>query len=139
MPSPTHRRTALLISFTGLFSLQIAMAPPARAAGARPSGASPLAAEIDRRASALEPQMLEWRRHFHQHPELSGREVETAKFVSERLRAMGLEPRAIAGTGVTAVIAGKLPGATIALRADMDALPVAEQVDLPWKSTATGT
>lgn len=86
--------------------------------------------------------MIEWRRHFHEYPELSGREVETAKFVSERLREMGLEPRAIAGTGVTAVIegtAGKLPGATIALRADMDALPVAEQVDLPFKSVATGT
>jgi amidohydrolase len=139
MPNATRGRTALLLSFTGLFALQLAMAPTARAAGSRASSGSPLATEIDRRAAALEPKLIEWRRHFHQHPELSGREVETAKFVTERLRAMGLEPRSIAGTGVIAVISGKLPGATIALRADMDALPVGEQVDLPFKSTATGT
>lgn len=101
--------------------------------------ANPFAAEIDRRAAALEGQLIEWRRHFHEHPELSGREFETAKFVAERLREFGLEPRTIAGTGVLAVLSGKLPGATIALRADMDALPVAEAVDLPFKSTATGT
>ncbi len=134
MPIPTGRRSALLFSLTGLFAFQLASALPARAAGA-----NPLAAEIDRRAAAVEAKMIEWRRHFHQNPELSGREVETAKFVAARLREFGLEPRTIAGTGVTAVIAGKLPGATIALRADMDALPVAEQVDLPFKSVATGT
>ncbi|MEO7795676.1 MAG: amidohydrolase [Thermoanaerobaculia bacterium] len=134
MLRPASLRLARLFSLTALFAFQIAAPIPARAAAA-----NPLAAEIDRRAAAIESRMIEWRRHFHQHPELSGREVETAKFVSERLREMGLEPRAIAGTGVTAVIAGKLPGATIALRADMDALPVAEEVDLPWKSTATGT
>lgn len=139
MSIPTRRRSALLLSFTGLFALQLASALPARAGGARAKGANPVAAEIDRRAAAGDTKMIEWRRHFHQHPELSGREVETAKFVAARLREMGLEPRTIAGTGVTAVIAGKLPGATIALRADMDALPVAEQVDLPFKSTATGT
>ena len=145
MPNSTLHRAALLLSFTGPFALQVATPPPARAAGsagsgtARPAVANPLAAEIDRRAAAVDARMIEWRRHFHQHPELSGREVETAKFVSERLREMGLEPRPIAGTGVRAVIAGKLPGATIALRADMDALPVAEAVDLPWKSVATGT
>jgi amidohydrolase len=142
MPNSTLQRAALLLSFTGLFALQVATAPPARAAGAdspRPAGAHPLAAEIDRRAAAIDARMIEWRRHLHQNPELSGREIETAKFVRERLREMGLEPRSIAGTGVLAVIAGSLPGATIALRADMDALPVAEQVDVPFKSTATGT
>ncbi len=134
MPSPDRHRPALLFSLTGLFVLHLASAPPARAAAA-----NPLAAEIDRRAAAAEGRLLEDRRHFHQNPELSGREVETAKFVTARLRELGLEPRSIAGTGVTAVIEGKLSGPTIALRADMDALPVAEQVDLPWKSTATGT
>lgn len=133
MPIPTRPRFAFFFALTGLFAFQLASALPAHAGG------NPLAAEIDRRAAAGEAKMIEWRRHFHQHPELSGREVETAKFVAARLREMGLEPRAIAGTGVTAVIAGKLPGATIALRADMDALPVAEQVDLPFKSVATGT
>ncbi len=133
MPIPTRPRFAFLFSLTGLFAFQLASALPAHAGG------NPLAAEIDRRAAAGETKMIEWRRHFHQHPELSGREVETAKFVAARLREMGLEPRTIAGTGVTAVIEGKLPGATIGLRADMDALPVAEQVDLPFKSVATGT
>lgn len=139
MANRTLRHSACLLSLSGLFALQIATTPPACASGARPAIANPLASEIDRRAAAVEAKMIEWRRHFHQHPELSGREVETAKFVRERLREMGLEPRTIAGTGVTAVISGKLPGATIGLRADMDALPVAEQVELPFKSTATGT
>ena len=142
MPNRTLRRAACLLTSTGLFALQLATTPPACASGsdtARPSGANPLAEEIDRRAAAVETKLIEWRRHFHQHPELSGREVETATVVTARLREMGLAPRAIAGTGVIAVIAGKLPGATIALRADMDALPVAEAVDLPFKSTATGT
>ena len=139
MPNRTSHRTALLLSSTGLFALQFATTLPAGAAGARPSGPNPLATEIDHRAAAAEATMIDWRRHLHQNPELSGREVETAKFVSERLRAFGLEPRLIAGTGVIAVIAGKLPGPTIALRADMDALPVAEAVDLPFASRATGT
>jgi len=134
MPNPTRHRPALLFSLAGLFALQLASAPAAHA-----GAANPLAAEIDRRAAAAEGRLIEWRRHFHQHPELSGREVETAKFVAARLREFGLEPRTIAGTGVTAVIEGRLPGATIGLRADTDALPVAEQVDLPFKSTATGT
>ena len=138
MPNRTLRRAVCLFSFTGLFALQLATTPVG-ASGARPLAANPLAAEIDRRAAAVEMKMIEWRRHFHQHPELSGREVETAKFVTAHLREMGLEPRGIAGTGVTAVIEGKLPGATMALRADMDALPVAEQVDVPFKSVATGT
>ncbi len=139
MPTRNHRSALPLLSLTALFALQLNLAPAARAAGTRPAAANPLAAEIDRRAAALDSDMISWRRQIHEHPELSGREVETAKFVSERLRAIGLEPRAIAGTGVTAVIAGKLPGATIALRADMDALPVAEPVGLPFASSATGT
>ncbi len=142
MPNSNLHRAAFLLSFTGLFALQLATTPPACAAGsdtARPAVANPLAAEIDRRAAAVDAKMIEWRRHLHQNPELSGREVETAKFVTERLRAIGLEPRAIAGTGVIAVIAGERPGATIALRADTDALPVREEVDLPFASRATGT
>ncbi len=145
MPSPTRHRNGLLLSLTGLFALQLATPPPALGAGAagsgtaRPAVANPLAAEIDRRAAAVEGKLIEWRRHLHQNPELSGREVETAKFVTARLAAMGLEPRPIAGTGVVAVVSGKLPGATIALRADMDALPVREEVDLPFASRATGT
>src|SRR5512147_1484691 len=94
------------------------------AAAATPS----LDAKIAARAAALEPQMLEWRRWLHQHPELGNREVETAKFVAEHLKAMGLEPRTgVAKTGVVAVITGGRPGPVVALRSDMDALPVKEE------------
>ncbi len=86
------------------------------------------------------PRLLEWRRHLHQHPELGNREVETSKFVAEKLRAMGLAPRTgVAKTGVVCVIEGGKPGRVVALRADMDALPVKEEVDLPFASKATGT
>ncbi|MDZ4773349.1 MAG: amidohydrolase [Planctomycetota bacterium] len=95
---------------------------------------------IDARIAANAAKLVEWRRHLHQHPELSNREVETARFVAERLREMGLTPTTgIAKHGVKAVIVGGKPGPVVALRADMDALPVKEEVDLPFKSTATGT
>ena len=101
--------------------------------------ASPIAAEIDRLAAAVEPELLEWRRHLHAHPELSNREVETAKYVAERLRSFGLEPRTgIAKTGVVALIRGAKPGPVVALRADMDGLPVREETDLPFASKASG-
>jgi amidohydrolase len=101
--------------------------------------ASPLAAEIDRRAAAIEQDLLAWRRHLHQHPELSNREVETSKFVVEKLRSFGLEPKAgIAKTGVVALVKGAHPGPVVALRADMDGLPVTEEVDLPFASRAKG-
>lgn len=102
-------------------------------------GASPLAAEIDRRAAAVEADLLAWRRHLHAHPELSNREVETAKFIADKLRAFGLEPTTgVARTGVVALIKGGRPGPVVALRADMDGLPVKEEVDLPFASKATG-
>jgi len=117
-----------------------ALAPLASPPAVRALDASPLAAELDAHAAAAEGHLIAWRRHLHEHPELSNREVETAKFVAERLAAMGLAPRTgVAGHGVVAVIEGGRPGPTIALRADMDALPVAEQVDLPFASHATGS
>ncbi len=94
---------------------------------------------IDARAEQIAADVISWRRHLHQYPELSNREVETARFVAERLREFGLSPRTgIAGHGVVALIEGQLPGPAIALRADMDALPVREEVDLPFASRATG-
>jgi amidohydrolase len=103
------------------------------------SQASPLSAEIDKRAAAIEKDLLAWRRHLHQHPELSNREVETAKFVAEKLRSFGLQPQAgVAKTGVVAVVQGARPGPVVALRADMDALPVTEDVELPFASKAKG-
>lgn len=115
--------------------------PFASAPAAPPAAvtASPLGAALDERLRKTEAKLVEWRRHFHQHPELSNREVETARYVAARLREMGLEPRTgVAKHGVVAVIRGGKPGAVVALRADMDALPVKEEVDLPFKSTAVG-
>jgi amidohydrolase len=76
-----------------------------------------------------------WRRDLHEHPELSNRETRTAKLVAEHLRSLGLEVKTgVAKTGVVALLRGGKPGPVVALRADMDALPVAEEVDLPFKS-----
>jgi amidohydrolase len=94
--------------------------------------------KLDAAAKAVEPRVIEWRRHLHANPELSNREVKTADFVAKRLRAMGLEVKTGIGlTGVAALIKGGKPGRTIALRADMDALPVTEQTDVPFKSKVT--
>jgi amidohydrolase len=92
--------------------------------------------ELDSAAEKIAPRVIEWRRDFHQHPELSNREVRTADVVAKRLRALRMEVKTgVAVTGVAGLLRGALPGPTIALRADMDALPVTEQVDLPFKST----
>jgi amidohydrolase len=98
---------------------------------------SSMASEIDRRAKQIEPQVLAWRRDFHQHPELSNREQRTGKIVADYLKSLGLDVRyPVANTGVVAVLKGGKPGPVVALRADMDALPVTEEVDLPFRSTA---
>lgn len=88
----------------------------------------------------IEAQVLTWRRDIHQHPELSNREFRTAKLVAEHLKKLGLEVQTgIAHTGVAALLKGGHPGPTIALRADMDALPVTEKTDVPFKSRETAT
>ena len=80
--------------------------------------------------------VVAWRRDFHQHPELGNREFRTAKIVADHLRALGLEVREkVAYTGVVGLLKGGRPGPVVALRADMDALPVTEEVDVPFKST----
>ncbi|HET8819823.1 MAG TPA: amidohydrolase [Xanthomonadaceae bacterium] len=97
-------------------------------------------AEVAAAAAELTDEMVAWRRDIHAHPELSNREERTAELVADHLRALGLEPRTgIAHHGVTAVIEGGLPGPRIALRADMDALPVTEQTGLPFASKVTTT
>jgi amidohydrolase len=101
---------------------------------------SNLVAEAERRAEQVMPKVVTWRRDIHQHPELSNQEVRTAKLVADHLRKLGMEVRTnIAVTGVVGVLKGGLPGPVIALRADMDALPVTEQVDLPFASKVRGT
>ncbi len=96
--------------------------------------------EVTAAAAALQERVVTWRRDIHQHPELSNREERTAAKVAEHLRSLGLEPRTgIAHHGVTAVLRGGRPGPRLALRADMDALPVTEETGLPFASTVTDT
>jgi amidohydrolase len=106
--------------------------------GAATAGAQISGAQIDAAAGKVEAKVIAWRRDIHQHPELSNRETRTSKLVADHLKKLGLPVRTgIARTGVTAVLKGGKPGPVIALRADMDALPVSEQVDVPFKSTVT--
>ncbi len=99
---------------------------------------SPIPAPVDASIRQVEEKLISWRRDIHQHPELGNREFRTAKLVAEHLTALGLEVRTgVAHTGVVAVLKGGRPGPSIALRADMDALPVTEMNDLPFRSIAT--
>ena len=95
--------------------------------------------EVASAAQQLEQKVVAWRRDFHQHPELSLHEERTAAKVSEHLRALGLKPVSMGGHGVVAIIEGGKPGPKIALRADMDALPVTEKTGLPYASKVTTT
>lgn len=103
-----------------------------------PVSANDPAADIDAATMRLMPKIIEWRRHVHQYPELGNREFKTAKFVEEHLRRLGIEVRTgIAKTGVVGILKGSQPGPVIGLRADMDALPVTERNDLPFRSRET--
>lgn len=90
---------------------------------------------IQSRVDTVMPQVVDWRRDFHQHPELGNREFRTAGIIAEHLEALGMEvTTGVAHTGVVGILRGDRPGPVVALRADMDALPVEEQVDLPFAS-----
>lgn len=105
-----------------------------------PAPNAALSEQIDQRAKAIEDKLIAWRRDIHQHPELGNQETRTAKLVADHLRALGMDVKTgVAGTGVVAVLKGGKPGPVVALRADMDALPVKEQVDVPFASKAKGT
>src|SRR5512141_2911969 len=98
-----------------------------------------LLATIGSRVSAVETKMIGWRRDIHQHPELSNQEQRTAALVAAHLRSLGLDVKTgVGGTGVVGLLKGNQPGRVIALRADMDALPVKELADLPFASKAKG-
>src|SRR6267378_3346939 len=97
--------------------------------------ANRLDADVDRRVPQVVEKVVAWRRDIHAHPELSNRETRTADIVAQQLRALGLEVRTgVAHTGVVGVLRGGKPGPVVALRADMDALPVTEEVDVPFAS-----
>lgn len=94
---------------------------------------------IDDLAAQIEPQVIRWRRDIHQHPELSNREFRTSALVAAEMKRLGFEVREkVAHTGVLAVLKGTKPGPVIALRADMDALPVLERTGLPFASQVKG-
>jgi len=96
-------------------------------------------AEIRAAADALVPALVETRRDIHRHPELGNREFRTGKLVAERLRALGLDVRyPVAKTGVVGILKGGRPGAVVAVRADLDALPIQERNDVPYKSENAG-
>ncbi|TKS55146.1 amidohydrolase [Luteimonas yindakuii] len=123
-----RRAVTLLLACCAVFPAAIASAADAQRA------------EVTRAAATLQEKVVDWRRDIHQHPELSNRETRTAAKVADHLRSLGLEPRTgIAHHGVTAVVKGGRPGPRLALRADMDALPVTEATGLPFASTATDT
>jgi len=98
------------------------------------------AARVAREAEALRAQLVERRRDFHMHPELSNREERTSRVVAERLKALGLTEikTGVARHGVTALLVGGKPGPVVAVRADMDALPIEETIDVPYKSRNPG-
>ncbi|MDT5156004.1 MAG: hypothetical protein QOH51_361 [Acidobacteriota bacterium] len=108
-------------------------------AGPRPD-AGPREQRIAREAEALRGQLIAQRRDFHMHPELSNREERTSRVVAERLRALGLTEvkTGVGKYGVTALLVGAKPGPVIAVRADMDALPIQEVNDVPYKSLTPG-
>src|SRR6267142_670063 len=114
--------------------LALGIATPVHAQSAR------LDAEVDRRAAQVQSKVIAWRRDIHAHPELSNRETRTADLVAQHLRSLGLEVRTgVAHTGVVGVLRGGRPGPVVALRADMDALPVTEEVDVPFASKVRAT
>ena len=106
-----------------------------------PIAASSIAEQIDMAAHAVEARVIAWRRDLHQHPELGNREYRTAGIVAAHLRELGFDEvrTGIAHTGIVALLKGGLAGPTVALRADMDALPVTEGVDLPFASKVRTT
>jgi amidohydrolase len=107
----------------------------ALASGAIAQVSPKLQVKLEQQARQLEPSVITWRRHLHQYPELSNREIKTAAYVAEHLRKLGLEVQTgIAHTGVVALLRTGKPGPVIALRADMDALPVTERNSLPFAS-----
>lgn len=110
---------------TGLLFVQIAQAQ------VNPK----LQTKLDQQANEVEQKVIEWRRHFHQYPELSNRETKTGSFIAEYMKSLGLEVQhPVAKTGVVAILKTGKPGPVIALRADIDALPVTERNSLPFAS-----
>lgn len=98
-----------------------------------------LSSKLDKDITAIESKVIEWRRDFHQNPELGNREFRTAEKIAAHLKSLGLKVETgVAKTGVVGILEGKRKGKVVALRADIDGLPVPERADLPFKSQAKG-
>jgi len=133
--SPRLVRLALPIALAAASLCATAQGVPAPTPA--PAAAQPLYPLIAERSKAIEQKVIDWRRDIHQHPELGNQEKRTAALVAAHLKKLGFEVReGVAVTGVVATLKGGKPGPVVALRADMDALPVKEQVDLPFASKA---
>ncbi len=127
-------RSLLRVSILLAIAATVAPAAVAQTAG------ETLQRELESRAAEVEARVVAWRRDIHQHPELSNQETRTAALVARHLRSLGMEVRTdVGGHGVVGILKGALPGPVVALRADMDALPVTELVDLPFRSTVRTT
>ena len=130
MLSHTSRRIYFALR-NGLTAL-VCFAAPALFAQTAGSALMP---SVEKQIASLTPKLVTWRRDIHSNPELSNQEVRTAKLVADHLSSLGIEVKTkVGGTGVVGVLKGGLPGKTVALRADMDALPVAEVTNLPFAS-----
>ncbi len=126
----------LVLSLASGAGAQTPAVSASRAAAPPPDA---LHTRLDQGAASVLPKVVAWRRDLHAHPELGNQEVRTAALLAEQLRAMGYEVRTgVAKTGVVAVLEGGRPGPVVALRADMDALPVTEETGLPFASKARG-
>ena len=96
--------------------------------------------EVEKLATEVESKVVEWRRHIHENPELSNREFKTAEYITKHLKSLGIEVQTgVAHTGVVGILKGGKPGPVVGLRADMDALPVKERVDVPFASKVMST
>ena len=131
-----HKPLSAVALAASLAAGGLCIAAPAHAQALDTAGMQSIEAAVQ----AVAPKMVAWRRDIHAHPELSGQEVRTAKLVADHLKKLGMEVQTgVGGTGVVGTLKGGLPGKVVALRADMDALPVPENTGLPFASKAKAT